>query len=427
MRTRRCKRAVCAGLVSSLVAGVALDSGAADSDGAPEVIQFKKMLDEQARLLAEQKRVLERQEAELVRQKRELRELRENLNSFAGQEKIDKPDLAKTRGAGSGGQIAQAPAAPVGQAPQPATRPPAVAPITDAVAVLTQPGKFVLEPSLQYAHSSNSRVALVGFTIIPAITIGLIDIRSVNRDLWTAALTGRYGVNDRLELEAKVPWVYRQDSTLARPLATPSVADSMFDTSGRGLGDIELAARYQITQRPPFYIGYLRFKTHTGDGPFDVATSTPVSGLTIENTLPTGTGFYSLQPGITALVPSDPAVFFGGLSYIWNIKRDISAVDSNGTPVGNYDPGDGVNFNFGMGLSINDRASFSLGYDHTTFFKDKRNGETLQNAQTQQVGSLLFGLSYRISPRTNVNLTLGVGATSAAPDVQLTARIPMTF
>lgn len=427
MRTRRFKRALCAGLVSPLLAGFALDGSAADPGGTPEVVQFKKMLEEQARLLAEQKRVLEQQEAELARQKRELGELRENLNTFAGQDKrVDKPDLAKTRGAGSGGQIAQAPAAPVGQAPEPETKPPVVAPITDAVTVLTPPGQFVLEPSLQYAHSSDTRVALVGFTIIPAITIGLIDLRTVNRDLWVAALTGRYGLTDRLELEVKVPWVYREDSTAARPLATPAADEQVFDASGRGLGDIELAARYQITQRPPFYIGYLRFKTRTGDGPFDVPT-TPFAGLNIPSKLPTGTGFYSLQPGITALVPSDPAVFFGGLSYIWNVKRTIDTLDSSGVPIGEFDPGDGVNFNFGMGLSINERASFSLGYDHTTFFKDQRNGQDLLNAQTQQVGSLLFGLAYRINPRTNFNLTLGIGATEAAPDVQLTARLPIAF
>jgi hypothetical protein len=32
-----------------------------------------------------------------------------------------------------------------------------------------------------------------------------------------------------------------------------------------------------------------------------------------------------------------------------------------------------------------------------------------------------------MTPRTNLNLTLGVGATRAAPDVQLTARIPISF
>lgn len=315
----------------------------------------------------------------------------------------------------------------VGRAPEADRQPPVVAPITDAVNVLTPPGRFVLEPSLQYQHSSDARVVVTGFTIIPALTVGVIDVRNVNRDSFNFALTGRYGVTSRLETEIRLPWVYRTDSTLARPIATPTSADTEFHATGRGIGDIEVAARYQITERPPFYIGYLRFKSRTGDGPFDVALTPAAAGVTLEDELPTGTGFYALQPGITMLVPSDPAVFFGGVSYIWNIKRDIAGVDANGTPIGNFDPGDGINFNFGMGLAINDRASFSLGYDHSTFVKNKRNGEVIDNTQTQQVGSVLFGLAYRLTLASSVNLTLGIGATEAAPDVTLALRFPINF
>jgi hypothetical protein len=322
---------------------------------------------------------------------------------------------------------AQSARSPVGQAPQPENQPPAVAPITDAVTVLTPEGRFVLEPSFQYSHSSDARVTVTGFTIIPALTIGVIDVRSVNRDFWSVALTGRYGLGRGWEIETRVPWVYRSDSTLARPISSPATGDAEFSTSGHGLGDIEFAARYQITERPPYYIAYLRFKSRTGEGPFDVALTTAQAGVTLEDKLPTGTGFYSLQPGFTVLLPSDPAVFFGGLSYIWNMKRNIESVDANGVPIGKFDPGDGINFNFGMGLSINDRASFSVGYDHSMFDKNKRNGQTIQNTQVQQVGSLLFGLAYRVSLRTNMNLTLGIGATPAAPDVSIALRLPINF
>ncbi|HET8713493.1 MAG TPA: hypothetical protein VFM23_07405 [Gemmatimonadales bacterium] len=315
----------------------------------------------------------------------------------------------------------------VGQAPRSETQPPPVAPITPGVNVLTPAGHFVFEPSAQYSYSSDSRVVVSGFTIIPALSVGVIDIRSVNRDFWTLALTGRYGVTNRLELETKLPWVSRSDSTLARPVNTGANADTEFTTTGSGISDIEVAARYQFTDHPPFYIGYLRFKSRTGDGPFDVPFTTPQPGITLQSELPTGTGFYAWQPGFTVLVPSDPAVFFGGASYIWNVKRNVSGVDASGTPIGNYDPGDGVNFNFGMGLSINDRSSFSIGYDHSIFRKDQRNGEVLPDAQVQQVATLLFGLSYHASLRQAMNLTLGVGLTPAAPNLTIALRAPVIF
>jgi hypothetical protein len=325
----------------------------------------------------------------------------------------------------SGAALGQVPR--VGQAPKPETAPPVVAPISDAVGVLTPAGRFVFEPSFQYSHSSDSRVVVSGFTIIPALAVGVIDVRSVNRDYFSIGLSGSYGVTDRFEIETKVPFVHRRDSTLARPLLQQATSDVEFRTSGSGLGDIEFAARYQLTRRPPFYLGYLRYKSRTGSGPFDVALTSPQAGVTIESELPTGTGFNALQPGLTVIVPSDPAVLFAGISYIWNIKRDVKSLDVNGVPIGEFDPGDGLNFNFGMGLSINDRVSFSLGYDHSYFARNKRNGVVVANTQSQQVGSILFGLAYRAGLSTNVNLTLGIGATPAAPDIAISLRIPTNF
>ena len=84
-------------------------------------------------------------------------------------------------------------------------RPPEVAPIGDTPGVLTQRGTYVLEPSLQYGYSSSNRVALVGYTVIPAILIGLVDVREIKRNTFTTAITGRTGINNRMEVEVKVP------------------------------------------------------------------------------------------------------------------------------------------------------------------------------------------------------------------------------
>ena len=83
---------------------------------------------------------------------------------------------------------AQAPT-PVGQAPEGENIGPlSVARILELPGVLTQRGQFVLDPSISYSNSSSLRVSLVGYTIIPAILIGLIDVRDVRRNTYTAAL-----------------------------------------------------------------------------------------------------------------------------------------------------------------------------------------------------------------------------------------------
>ncbi|MCD2476395.1 hypothetical protein LRN56_16530, partial [Staphylococcus aureus] len=84
----------------------------------------------------------------------------------------------------------------------------------DVPGVLTPRGSFVFEPSLQYTYTSSDRVALIGYTIIPAITIGLIDIRQVNRSAFVLGLTGRYGITNRLEIEGRIPYVYQTEDSI---------------------------------------------------------------------------------------------------------------------------------------------------------------------------------------------------------------------
>jgi hypothetical protein len=331
-------------------------------------------------------------------------------------------------------QSPQAPPRTVGQAPKPSEKPPEVAPIFQQPGVLTPKGKLVLEPSLQYSYASNNRVALIGFTIIPAITIGLIDIRGVNRSAYTAALTARYGVTNRLEVEVRVPYVYRHDSTVSRPANLPADIERLFSASGDGIGDVEVAARYQFNQggmEKPYYVGTLRIKARNGRDIFEVPTEEVFPGRgqfagRLPTELPTGTGFVGIQPGLTVIYPSDPAVFFGSLTYLWNIERtDVTL--SGQSESSDVDAGDAVGFNFGMGLALNERASFSIGYDHSIFGKTKVNGAYQSGEVTAQLGTLLLGYSYRLKKNTNFNLSVGFGVTDEAPDVQLTVRMPITL
>jgi hypothetical protein len=160
----------------------------------------------------------------------------------------------------------------------------------------------------------------------------------------------------------------------------------------------------------------LRVKTRTGKDPFSDNTD-PVSGLQSE--LPTGSGFYGVQPSLTAIYPSDPAVFFGNISYLRSFERDL------GGTFGKIKPGDAIGFTMGMGLSLNEKASFSIAYDHATVLRTRQNGLLVPTTSTTQLGSLLFGTSYRLNAKSTFNVTLGVGVTEEAPNVQLTFRVPI--
>lgn len=335
----------------------------------------------------------------------------------------------------------------VGRPPDPEERPPEVARIFEQPGVLTPAGKLVLEPSLQFGYSSNDRVALVGYTVIPAILIGLIDVRQVKTTSLTAAVAARYGLGGRFELEAKVPFSYISSDTVSREIFTGSAQDAVFQADGKGLGDIELTARYQLDQGAadkPFYVLWLRYKTRTGRDLFEVVTDcvtrcvANATGTGLPLDLPTGSGFASLQPGVTWLYASDPVVFFGSLSYLHNFERDnVSRTVLSGAPegypqtttelLGTIDAGDIIGFNFGMGLALNERAAVSFGYDQSIVDRTKQNGEDAPGAVRVVLGTLVIGGSYRLSERASLNVALGVGVTRDTPDVSLAVRMPISF
>lgn len=319
----------------------------------------------------------------------------------------------------------------VGERPPQEEAQPDVAAVFQERGLLTPKGGWVVEPSLQYVHSSSTTVAIDGFTILPAIAIGLIDLTEVQRDTLTAALSFRYGLSNRMEVGIRIPYVWRDESLRRREVLVGTSGDQVTGSDGQGLGDIELAVHYQfnraVTGRP-FFIGNLRVKAPTGTSPFDVDRELieddegrPITEIFIEQ--PTGSGFWAIQPSLTMTYPTDPAVIYGNISYLWNIERDV------GDGIGKINPGDALGISVGTGIALNNQTSISLGYDHSMVFKTKyENAPPLDPSFDRiQVGSFLWGLSHRFSPRTSMNLSVGIGATSAAPDTQVTLRIPMRF
>ncbi|WP_426342903.1 acetate kinase [Pseudoduganella sp. S-14] len=392
--------------------------------------------------------------AELTELKKALAEQRALLEDLRRQ--VAEERLASTRGTGAAQSQPQANVPPPGQAPappgpaQPAlavgqppkrdSKPPEVAPIFESPGVLTGRGKLVLEPAFQFGYSSSNRVALVGYTIIPALLIGLIDVREVKRNTSTATLSGRYGLSNRTELELRLPYIYRSDSTVSREVFTGSAVEKVFDVSGRALGDVELSLRHQLNDggaEKPYYVAGLRFKTRTGRDPFEVVTDCVrrcigenATGTGLPLALPTGSGFYALQPSLTWLYPTDPAVLFGSVSYLHNFQRkNLSrlVLDGEREPLGTVKPGAVIGFNFGVGLALNEKASLSFGYDHSSIARTRQNGVPAPGSVRTQLGTLLVGFSYRLNPKQTVNVSVGAGLTRDTPDVSVMLRVPTSM
>lgn len=314
---------------------------------------------------------------------------------------------------------------PVGQAPAKTEQSkPQVEGLADIGGVLTRKGTLVLEPSVQYTHSDVNRLTFRGIEILSSLGIGLLEAVDADRDTMIASLTGRLGLTNRLELELKVPYVYRNDEeTVAIPqVEETNISDSLY---GDGIGDIEIALHYQLNNGLngwPFFIANARYKLNNGEGPFDL----PRTSEGIGTELATGSGFYSFEPSITALFPSAPAVFFSNLGYLINFEEDIDKTFGEQT-IGKVNPGDAVRFSFGMAYSINERAAFTLGFK-TDFIQGSDtevNGVTL-NSTSLTIGSMLMGYSYQLTNDVGINLNLELGVTDDAPDMLVTFRVPFS-
>ncbi len=296
--------------------------------------------------------------------------------------------------------------------------------IVEAGGVLTPPGTLVFEPSFEYSQSNQNRFFFSGLEVVDTVLIGQIEATDTDRDTYVGKTTFRTGITKRSEFEVKVPIVGRQDSVTNNIVSTTTPVRR--NLSGSGLGDVEFTGRYQInagTQDWPVFIASARGKTNTGKGPFDV--SRDANG--IETELATGSGFWGVEPAVTMLYGSDPAVFFANFKYLFHLSKDVDKT-IGGNFVGNVDPGDVFGVGFGMGIGLNEKTSLSLGYEHNFVGQTTTNTNGIDvNSRTFDVGSLNVGFSHALSKRVSLNATVQVGVTEDAPDVVMGIRVPIKF
>ena len=303
--------------------------------------------------------------------------------------------------------------------------------------VLTPKGKLIIDPSINYSYYDTSQVNVNGFTIIPGITFGNININKNFEHLYTGQLTFRYGLTNKSDIYVRVPFDAGYDTTVTSPvLVGQTVAPLVVSSHAFNLGDIQFGGSYQInhgTGDIPTFVTNLNFKTITGISPFAVPifTATSPNGTFLEGIdtkLATGTGFYQLQPSLTMLYPSSPVILFANVKYVYNFARTVGIQSlSGGAPTrARLRPGNGIGIAFGMGFSLNNKTSFSIGYEQDQYFNQTENGTGIKGTSFDE-GAFDFGLGYRISKRVNVDVGVGIGVGPNSPAAQIVVRLPVSF
>ena len=376
--------------------------------------QQRQRLDEQTRQLQEQQRRLDALESAMLETMRGT-----GASASAEGTQPSRPISSQRAGQPAGVET-------VGEAPT-EERAPQIAVLGDQGGIITRAGQLTIEPSVEYAHADRNRVLFRGIEVVEAVLVGVFDINESRQDAVTAGLAVRYGLSSRLEVTARLPYVYRTDRSVLAPIpgsenppgSGAGTRESLAE--GNGIGDVEASVRYQLNRGRggwPFLIGGLQVIA------------------------PTGSGFWGVSPSLTALMPSEPAVFFGTLGYTRNFGRNID------TRIGSAQldyakPGDSLSAALGFGVSLNERASFNLGYGHSWAFGTRTVSRVEQSggpgqpptlsapismtSRDLQIGRYMFGVSYRVGPTTTLNWAVEIGATDDATDVRTVLRVPISM
>lgn len=315
----------------------------------------------------------------------------------------------------------------VGVRPEEEDEKPYLAIFSDVGGILTPKGTFYVEPATEFTVTSDNRFFFQGVEILDAILIGAIEATDSDRRAVTESLGVRFGLTDRLEIDGRVAYIARKDRITG--VAIDDQTTTLREVTGYGLGDTEMGLHYQLNRGVnfPYAIVNVRAKAPTGVGPFEVPRD-PNNGVELE--LPTGSGYWSIEPSLTLILPSDPAVIFGNIGYQANLRSLPDAIVGS-TIIREFDAGDAIRASLGIGVSLNERTSVNFGYDSSYFFRTHTLIESMNMGEivltdvrqpSATVGSFLFGGSYAVNDRVRLNLNAAFGATDEAPDMRVSLK-----
>jgi hypothetical protein len=303
--------------------------------------------------------------------------------------------------------------------------------LTNAGGILTPKGQLVIDPSLEYDYWTQNQLNLNGFTIIPGITFGNIFISRVDQRYLQPALTLRYGLTNRWEINIKVPVVLGWGSTTAQA-AGPEALPITATQDAANIGDVQIGTSYQFNSGDngwPIFVGNFIFKTKTGQSPYEVPiydadNTTNQLLFGIPKKLPTGTGFYAIEPSLTVFYATDPGVLFGNIQFIKSFSNTFNIPNTGGSFTSvNLSPGTGLAATFGLGFALNDKASMTLSYQEEHVFPASSDGHQIKGS-AYDFGTFDFGLGYVITARTSLNVGVGIGVGPYAPAAKILIEVP---
>ncbi len=300
--------------------------------------------------------------------------------------------------------------------------------------------RFTVDVGTNFSYYDRRQLALSGFLALDAIFLGTINLDQTKASVLTTDITGRYGITDRINLEANIPYVYRTSRFVSGGAGGASTSISEVTKSSSGLGDVSVAGYYQLVKesaRWPDLVASLRVRSPTGRDPFGLKLIAPDdnnNNLNVPEDLPTGSGLWSVTANVSALRTYDPVILFGNLGYTYNLPGsfdDISPV------VGQVQPakvklGNPYQLSGGLAIALNDRAavSFSVAASAAGATHIKPDGgDDYSRVAGSSTTTTTFnvGASYLLPSGWSLNAQMANGLTPDAPNFVMSFRASRGF
>jgi hypothetical protein len=271
--------------------------------------------------------------------------------------------------------------------------------------VLLPPGRLRIEPALSYSVSDRFRIVTQGLDILDVIFIGSIDSADTRRESLLSTLTFRYGVSPRFNIRGTIPYEWRNVNVIPSSTVDDPLRNNRERTERvSGLGDITMGFSYQLYRsdsRLPNVVGNFNYSLDTGD-----------PGAT-------GRGSDQVSGGLTFMTQSDPAVLFGSVNYL-HMMDDFEGFRRGDMVGGSL----GFSYALNYDLSLSTTVSFLRQIEDSEFAGAADESFT---ARRTMISTLSMGVTYALTNRTVVDLSIGMGLTDDAPEFGFTLSLPMVF
>jgi len=228
----------------------------------------------------------------------------------------------------------------------------------------------------------------------------------------TSSIYTEYALLDNLTLNLNIPFSYKWDNT---------GTDNSKEVTD--LGDVSVGFQYQPLRTG----GWLPTTILFGSFTFDMGRS-PYE-INIDKDLATGDGYYSAAAGLSMSKTLDPIIAFGNVSYNYTFKAEGLSQPRNGLTLNEVDPGDSISGSLGMGFALSYNVSMNFSYQYTYRFSTTYSWEEIAATEsgTQTQSMLYIGTGWRFSPKTSLNMKVGIGLTDEDPDFVVSFRLPFEF